>query len=77
MSQRTDAPRPRGGSAGRPLPAKHHAALQAFVETFGVAGAARELGVGREAVARGLAGLGLREGTIALLGIRLKERAGQ
>jgi hypothetical protein len=50
------------------------ARLRAMVEQHGVSGAAKRLGVGREAVARVLAGVEVRAGSMALLRERLSTR---
>ena len=69
------APTPRGLS-GPTLALDQRSALQALIARVGLEQAARTVGVGRESVARGASGAGLRRGTIALILEGLKRSEG-
>jgi hypothetical protein len=54
----------RANAAGISLPLEHVAEVRTLVGCLGMVGAAQELGVAREVIARALAGLGLRRATV-------------
>jgi hypothetical protein len=68
---------PSNGAYGFPLPPEQIAALRRVVRARGVVGAARFLGLSRGTVERGLAGIGIRPGSIALVRLALVELARQ